>query len=66
MQLHKAQKHRLLSSTESLINYQETLRFMLGAGGTKLVVATVFILSYFTNIRETSIYSVSLSDKHYT
>lgn len=66
MQLHKAQKRRLLSSTETLINYQETLRFMLGAGGTKLVVVTVFFLSYFTNIREASIYFVSLSDKYYT
>lgn len=34
--------------------------------GTKLVMVTVFILSYFTDIREASIFSVSLSDKYYT
>lgn len=66
MQLHKAQKRGLLSSPETPINCQETLRFMLAAGDTKLVVVTVFILSYFTNTREASIYSVSLSDNHYT
>lgn len=66
MQLLKAQKHGLLSSSETLINYQEALRFMLAAGGTKLVIVTVFILSYFTNIHEASIFSVSPSDKYYT
>lgn len=66
MQRLKAQKHGLLSSSETLINYQETLRFMLAAGGTKLVIVTVFILSCFTNIHEASIFFVSPSDKYYT